>query len=269
MICPEAIETSSSPAISGSRYSPEMVGEMPRTTWKNAGRYVIAPNIAKPTMKPTRLVTEKVRSLNRCSGSTGSAARRSTSTNTPTSSAPRRAQDVDGRRPPRVGGAAQAGQQDQRGDGQRQHGGAEVVDHVVHPAQRAGYLAGHHDQRDHADRHVDVEDPAPGQVVHEHAAEQRADHAGQAEDGAEQPDVLAAFARRDDVADDGLRADHQAAGAQPLHGAERDELDHGRAEAGQDRADQEDDDRGLEEDLPAVLVAQLAPERGGHRRASR
>ena len=43
---------------------------------------------------------------------------------------------IDRRRPPRVGGAAQAGQQDQRGDGQRQHGGAEVVDHVVHPAQR-------------------------------------------------------------------------------------------------------------------------------------
>ena len=129
----------------------------------------------------------------------------------------------------------------------------------------AGHLAGHHDQRDHADRHVDVEDPAPGQVVHEHAAEQRADHAGEAEDRAEQPHVAAAFAGRDDVADDGLRADHQAAAAQALHRAERDEHDHGRAQAGQDRADQEDDDRGLEEDLPAVLVAQLAPQRGGHR----
>ena len=38
MTWPEVIETSSSPAISGSRYTPEMVGEMPRTTWKNAGR---------------------------------------------------------------------------------------------------------------------------------------------------------------------------------------------------------------------------------------
>ena len=38
MSCPEVIETRSSPAISGSRYSPEIVGEMPRTTWKNAGR---------------------------------------------------------------------------------------------------------------------------------------------------------------------------------------------------------------------------------------
>ena len=38
MIWPEPIDMSSSPAISGSRYTPEMVGEMPRTTWKNAGR---------------------------------------------------------------------------------------------------------------------------------------------------------------------------------------------------------------------------------------
>ena len=38
MIWPEPIDTRSSPAISGSRYTPEMVGEMPRTTWKKAGR---------------------------------------------------------------------------------------------------------------------------------------------------------------------------------------------------------------------------------------
>ena len=38
MIWPDEIETRSSPAISGSRYTPEMVGEMPRTTWKKAGR---------------------------------------------------------------------------------------------------------------------------------------------------------------------------------------------------------------------------------------
>ena len=48
----------------------------------------MAPNIANPTMKPTMLVTEKVRSLNRCSGSTGSAARRSTRTNMPTRTTP-------------------------------------------------------------------------------------------------------------------------------------------------------------------------------------
>ena len=48
----------------------------------------MAPNIAKPTMKPTTLVTENARCLNRCSGSTGSLARRSTRMNTPTSTTP-------------------------------------------------------------------------------------------------------------------------------------------------------------------------------------
>ena len=49
---------------------------------------MIAPNIAKPTMKPTTLVIVKTRVLNRCSGSTGSGARRSTKTNTAISTAP-------------------------------------------------------------------------------------------------------------------------------------------------------------------------------------
>ena len=38
MTWPEPIDTASRPAISGSRYTPEMVGEIPRTTWKKAGR---------------------------------------------------------------------------------------------------------------------------------------------------------------------------------------------------------------------------------------
>ena len=48
----------------------------------------MAPNIANPMMNPTRLVTEKARIRNRCSGSTGSLARRSTRTNTPTRTTP-------------------------------------------------------------------------------------------------------------------------------------------------------------------------------------
>jgi hypothetical protein len=42
---------------------------------------VTAPNKAKPTMKPTALVTTKIRFLKSCSGRIGSAARRSTRTN--------------------------------------------------------------------------------------------------------------------------------------------------------------------------------------------
>jgi hypothetical protein len=149
--------------------------------------------------------------------------------------------------------------------GQPQHRGAEVVDLVVHPAQVARHLAGHDGQRDRADGHVDIENPAPGQVVHEHAAQQRADDAADAEHGAEQADVLAPFPGRDDVPDDGLGAHHQATGTQPLDRAERDQHEHGVADPGQDRAGQENDDRGLEERLPAVLVTELAPQRRGHR----
>ena len=52
-----------------------------------------------------------------------------------------------------------------------------------------------------AERQVDVEDPAPREVVDEEAAEQRADDRRDAEDRAEEPLVAAAVARRDDVAD--------------------------------------------------------------------
>ena len=54
MICPETIEATSSPAMSGSSCSPEAVGLSPRTTCWKSGRYVSAPKRAKPTTKPDR-----------------------------------------------------------------------------------------------------------------------------------------------------------------------------------------------------------------------
>ena len=44
-----------------------------------------------------------------------------------------------------------------------------------------------HDEGDEPERQVDVEDPAPGEVVDEEAAEQRPDHGRDAEHRAEQP----------------------------------------------------------------------------------
>jgi hypothetical protein len=38
MIWPDPIDTISSPAISGRTWTPDSVGEKPRTTWKNTGR---------------------------------------------------------------------------------------------------------------------------------------------------------------------------------------------------------------------------------------
>ena len=142
-----------------------------------------------------------------------------------------------------------------------EHGGSEVVDDVVDAAEAARDLSRDDDQRDGADRQVDVEDPVPGELLDEDAAEQRADDARDAEDRAEEPLVATAFARRDDVADDRLRTDHQAAAAETLDGPERDQLGQGLAEPREGRAAQEDDDRRLEEELAPVLVAELAPQR--------
>jgi len=138
---------------------------------------------------------------------------------------------------------------------------------VTDAGERPGDGHGDDHERDGADRNVDVEDPAPGEVVDENATEQRADDARRAEDGPEQPLVAAPLAGRHDIADDRLGADEQAAPAEPLDRPEGDELGHRLAEPRQDGPDQEDDNRGLEEPLAAVLVAELAPQRrrGGRR----
>ena len=125
---------------------------------------------------------------------------------------------------------------------------------------------GDHGERGRPDRKVDVEDPPPGQVVDEKAAEQGADHGREPEDGAEEALVAAAVARRDDVPDDGHRHDQEPAAAESLQRAEGDQLRHVLADPAQRRADQEDDDRRLEDDLAAVEVADLAVQRTRNRR---
>ena len=125
---------------------------------------------------------------------------------------------------------------------------------------------GHDHHRDDADGHVHVEDPAPREVVDEEAAEQRSGHRRDREDGADQAHVAAALARRDDVRDDRLRADHEAAGPDPLQRAEADQLGHRLREPGEHRAGEEDQDRHEEDGLAPVHVAELAVDRGRERR---
>ena len=48
------------------------------TTCRNSGRKVSAPNIEKPTIAPVLNATRKMLFLNRCNGTIGSVARRST-----------------------------------------------------------------------------------------------------------------------------------------------------------------------------------------------
>ena len=116
------------------------------------------------------------------------------------------------------------------------------------------------------EREVDVEDPAPRGVVDEQPADQRPQHGGHPEQRAEQPLVATAVGRRDHVADDRLGADHQPSTADPLQRAEGDQLAHRLAQARQGGADEKDHDGGLEEPLPAVHVAELAPQRRRGRR---
>ncbi len=136
----------------------------------------------------------------------------------------------------------------------------------MHPAQGARQHRPGDDEGQYAEGQVDIEDPAPGQVGHAQPADEGPDHGRHAEHGPEETHVPAAFAGRDDIADDRLGADQQSPATEPLEGAKGNQLGHGVAESRQGRADDENDDGSLKEDLTAILVPQLSPQRGRDRR---
>src|SRR5512132_1028169 len=121
---------------------------------------------------------------------------------------------------------------------------------------------GQSNERQQPESDVDATDPAPAPVAREEAADQRPGDAGDPEDGAEEAQVAAALTRRDDVADGGLGSNQQAPAAEPLNRSKDDELGHPLRLAAEARADQEDDQRPLQDHLAAVQVAQLPVERG-------
>ena len=181
----------------------------------------IAPNIAIPIVNPMAFATLNTLERKRLSGMSGSAARRSCRTKSASSATPASAEPDDRAPSPR-----------------RTALPPQVVSRTSEPtppvssaaprksirwrAARRGQVQPQRDDRDgeRADRHVDVEDPAPREGVDEEAAEQRPGDRGDGEHRADQAHVAAALARRDDVGDDRLRADHQAAGADALQRAE-------------------------------------------------
>jgi hypothetical protein len=164
-------------------------------------------------------------------------------------------QPDDLRRTPGPGRPAEAREEDDRRQVGRKQRGAEVVHRVPAKLRRGAERDRDHGEREEADRDVDVEDPAPAQVVDEEAAEQRPDDRRDAEDGSEVALVAPTLARRDDVADDGQRDDDQPARAEPLQGAEGDQLTHALREPAQRGSDEENRDRSLKDDLAAVEVA--------------
>ena len=192
----------------------------------------IAPNIAMPIEKPIAFATLNTRERNSDSGMIGSAARVSHQRKTPTSTTPSRASPMIVGRAPRVLGAAPRGEQRQRADAAAEQHRTEHVDAVT-DVRRVQMQPRHDDQHgQRADRQVHVEDPAPGEVVDEEAAEQRPGDRRDGEHRSDQAHVAPALSRRDDVRDDRLRADHQPACADALQRAEADQLSH---RSGRDR----------------------------------
>ena len=169
-------------------------------------------------------------------------------------------------RGPRIARAAKACVEDDPRQSRGEHDRAEIVDPV--PLGRLPGTEGNRDhrERDRAEREVDVEDPPPGEVVDEEAAEQRPGDGRDPENASEHALVAAALARRDEVADYGQRHHHQAAAAEPLHEAEGDQLRHALRQPAQNRADQEKDERDLQDRFAPVEIAQLAVQRPDHRR---
>ncbi len=187
-----------------------------------------------------------------------------------------RGQAEDLRRGPVVLVAAPGGDQHERGDADREQHGAEPVDAVLGAVARQVHPGGQDHQGQAAERQVDVERPAPRQVVGDEAADQRAGDHRDRHDAGDHALVAAPLAGRHQVTDDRHDADHQAAGAEALHGPERDELDHAVAGTAEHRgaghsaergADQEDNDRRKEDGLAAVEVTELAPDRRRNGRA--
>ena len=170
------------------------------------------------------------------------------------------------RRCPREGCATQAGEQHQRCGRRRDQRRSQVVDDPMDVAERSGQGDGGHHQGDGTDGHVDVEDPPPAEVVDEKAPDQWTEQRGHPEHGHEEAHVATSLPWRYHIAEDGHRPDHQAPAPQPLQGAERDQLEHRMAQAGECRADQEEDYGALIEDLPPVEVAELAPQWSRDRR---
>ena len=103
-------------------------------------------------------------------------------------------------------------------------------------------------------------------MVDDKAARERANHRRDAEDAAEETLIASAFARRHDVADDGDRRHDQAAAAETLHDAERDEFRQVLGHAAQRRAEEEDHNCRLQHDAPPEQISELAVEGNDDRR---
>jgi hypothetical protein len=160
--------------------------------------------------------------------------------------------------------AAETGEQDGGGERQGEQASAGVVDLMPAVRARRGQRYGNHEKGKQAGGQVDVEYPAPCQVIDKKPAEQRANDGGKTERGSEQALIAPAFARGNEIPDYGDGGDDQPAAADPLQCPKQNELEHALRQSAKGGAEQEDYDGRLQHDLAAMDVAELAVERASY-----
>ena len=154
----------------------------------------------------------------------------------------------------------------QRGDGDAQRREAEPVELGRGVLLRLDDEHADADEGERADRHVDIEDPAPGDVVGQPAADHRAEHRPDHDGDAEQRHRRAALLDVVHVEQEALRKRHERRAEQALHQTERDDLAQRLRDAAKDGRDDETGDGGQEHALAAEAIGEEAGRRRHDRR---
>lgn len=243
--------------------NPAAMGASPRTACAYVGTNTVGATIRRPSAPSARLTAAMVRRRQTQPGMIGSAARRSMATTAPISATPVPNMAIDGTEsqsqatppctsavrstPPHANTASAAG----------------PVDTGARPLLPYGFVEMAHDEPegDHADGHVDQEDPAPARVRGEQPAESRA-RDGRGRPHRRQPGLDAgAFLERVEVGGEGLDGALDGAAAQALDDTEGDERAHVPGARAQDRSDEEEDAAADQDGLAAEGVGQLPVDR--------
>ena len=148
----------------------------------------------------------------------------------------------------------------------RSSGAADVdLDGATRPV-RAPQGHPQHGPREETERHVHEEDPVPGQVVGEEAADERPDDGGEPPGRREVPLHPRALLEAVEIRDDGHAERDQRAAAETLERPADDQHGHRRRQSRQHRPHQEDRQSGEVHAPPAVEIREPPPERHGDRR---
>jgi hypothetical protein len=166
---------------------------------------------------------------------------------------------------PVLGGAA-IEHQLKRGGAERQGAKAQEVERPLPPAPVLRHEYIHAQEGDDAQRHIDVEDPAPGEVLGQPAADRRPHHRPQHQGRAPQAHHPRHQPGWKDVEHHRLRQRHQRGGGHPLQQAEEHDLRKAGGDPAQHRGHGEGADRQQEHLLAADLLRHPARQRQRDRR---